>query len=126
MVEDCFSEVGEEVETIMWWRACCMIRRDKDAVEGPQASTYLAMAMAEPGGRFGAKPMVTGAAEMVVLPGPAWCHDPTGIEPPLGFSIEEVGAALGGAGSEPLHSAGVEVSSPQVSSGQKSGANAEQ
>jgi hypothetical protein len=48
--------------------------------------------------------------------------DPVGTEPPLGFSIEEVGAALGGA-SEPLRS--VEIPAP-VSSAQESDANAEQ
>jgi hypothetical protein len=38
-----------------------MIRRDKDKAEGPPASTYLAMAVAdEVGGRFGIKPQVTG------------------------------------------------------------------
>jgi hypothetical protein len=60
---------------------------------------------------------------MVVLPGPGWCHDPTGIEPPLNFSVEEVPPNCGGAGGtiameniadEPLP--GVETS-VEVSSG---------
>jgi hypothetical protein len=121
MVEDCFSEVGAEVETIMWWRACCMIKRDKDAVDGPPASTYLAMAMADDVG--GVKPAVVGATEVpVALPasGPWAGGDPCGIEPPLNFSIDEVGAALGGASSEPLHSS-VEIAAPAQVSGAGSG-----
>ena len=95
-------------------------RRQDEEAQGPEPTTYLGLALSAPevGGRFGVKPMVTGATEVpVALPasGPWAGGDPCGIEPPLNFAIDEVGAALGGAGSEPLHSAGAEVSSPQVS-----------
>ena len=98
-----------------------MIKRDKDAVDGPPASTYLAMAMADDVG--GVKPAVVGATEVpVALPasGPWAGGDPCGIEPPLNFSIDEVGAALGGASSEPLHSS-VEIAAPAQVSGAGSG-----
>src|SRR6516162_8121907 len=72
-----------------------MIKRDKDAESGMEPSTYLGMQVTAPADR-GQRPQVPGAA-MVVLPAPAWCHDPCGDEPPLGYSIDEVGAALGGA-----------------------------
>ena len=102
-----------------------MIRRqgERSEPEGPEPTTYLGLAVAAPevGGRFGARPMVVGATEMVVLPGPAWCHDPTGQEPPLGIDISEM-PALGGA-SEPLRC--VEISEA-VSVGQEGGANGEQ
>ena len=99
-------------------------RRQDEEAQGPEPTTYLGLAVAdEVGGRFGVKPMVTGSGPLV-LPGPAWCHDPTGIEPPLGFSIDEVGAALGGA-SEPLRC--VEVSEAvQVLGGQTERSDGEQ
>jgi hypothetical protein len=100
-----------------------MIRRRQDEeAQGPEPTTYLGMQVAAPVDRGGQRPQVIGAAEMVVLPGPAWCHDPTGIEPPLNFSIEEVGAALGGAGGmhEPVGS-GVEIAAPAQVSGETSG-----
>jgi hypothetical protein len=76
-----------------------MIKRQGDGPEEP-ASTYLAMAMADPAeGRFGVRPQVTGAGA-VMLPAPEWSADPCGIEPPLGYSIEDL-PAVGGA-SEPL------------------------
>jgi hypothetical protein len=103
--------IAEYLEQRELYGVAQMIRRqdERGEPEGPQASTYLAMAVAEPVGRFGVRPMVTGAG-FSALPGPAWCHDPTGTEPPLGFSIEEVGAALGGASHEPPVGNGVEVS----------------
>jgi hypothetical protein len=97
----------------LYWSAH-MIRRqgERSEPEGPQASTYLAMALADDvGGRFGVKPQVTGAGPVPpALPasGP-WAGDPVGNEEPLNFSIEEL-PALGGA-SEPLRSS-VEVSTP--------------
>jgi hypothetical protein len=102
-----------------------MIKRRQDEESGEAPNTYLGLAVAEPVGRFGVKPMVTGSGP-VVLPGPAWCHDPTGQEPPLNFSIDEVGAALGGAGGshEPVGN-GVEVSGA-VSGGQASNSDGEQ
>jgi hypothetical protein len=124
-IGDAFSEVGEEVETIMLWRACCMIKRDKDAVEGPAPSTYLAMQVAAPVERGAVRPIVTGAAGMVVLPGPAWCHDPTGQEPPTGYAIDEVGAALGGAGGGSDEQQGSEVSA-EVSGGRVDNSRGEQ
>jgi hypothetical protein len=102
-------------------------RRQDEEAQGPEPTTYLGLALSAPevGGRFGVKPMVTGATEVpVALPasGP-WAGDPVGDELPLGFSIEEVGA-LGGAGGshEP---AACEIAAPaQVSSAERS--NAEQ
>ena len=91
-----------------------MIKRDKDEAEGSTPNTYLGLAMAAPVDRGVERPKFTGATEMVVLPGPAWCHDPTGQEPPLGIDISEVGA-LGGAGgqhNEPVAPLRVEVSAP--------------
>jgi hypothetical protein len=81
-----------------------MIRRRQDEERGPEPTTYLGLAVAAPevGGRFGVKPMVTGAQEVApALPaGGPWAGDPVGDELPLGFSIDEL-PALGGA-SEPL------------------------
>jgi hypothetical protein len=121
---------GDLIAEYLWQRelylgAHIMIRRqgERSEPEGPEPTTYLGLAVAAPevGGRFGARPMVVGATEMVVLPGPAWCHDPTGQEPPLGIDISEM-PALGGA-SEPLRC--VEVSAP-VQGGTEDRANGEQ
>ena len=118
-VETNIDEAADEVELRELWSIATMIRRRQDEEAGPPASTYLAMAVADDvGGRFGVKPQVTGSQPIApALPasGPWAGGDPCGIEPPLNFAIDEVGAALGGAGSEPVHSAGAEVSSPQVS-----------
>jgi hypothetical protein len=129
MVEDCFSEVGEQVETIWFWRACCMIRRrqgERSEPEGPEPTTYLGLAVANPdvGGRGGVRPMVTGAEPVPpALPasGPWAGGDPCGNELPLGFSIEEVGA-LGGAGGQYESMSGrVEIAAPAQVSGETSG-----
>jgi hypothetical protein len=110
----------DELAEYLWQRemyiGAHMIKRKQDEEAVPPASTYLAMAVAEPAGRFGVKPMVTGSGPVPsALPasGP-WAGDPVGDELPLGFSIEEVGAALGGAGGqyEPPVGNGVEVSVP--------------
>jgi hypothetical protein len=102
VVEDCFSEVGEAVETIMWWRACCMIKRKQDEGEGERSAptSYLGLQMADPGfGRFGVRPLITGATEVAAaLPAGGPWHDPVGQEPPLGFSVDEVPPNCGGAG----------------------------
>jgi hypothetical protein len=104
-----------------------MIRRQGDRDKAEEPTTYLGLQVAAPevGGRFGARPMVTGATEVpVALPasGP-WAGDPCGDEPPLGFSIDEL-PALGGT-SEPLRC--VEVSEAvQVSGDSAERTNAEQ
>jgi hypothetical protein len=114
---------GELIAEYLWQRelyigATMIKRRQDEEAQGPEPTTYLGLAVAAPevGGRFGAKPMVTGAGPVPpALPasGPWAGGDPVGNEEPLNFSIDEL-PALGGA-SEPLHSAGVEVSAPQVS-----------
>jgi hypothetical protein len=96
-------------------------RRNDEVAEGPAASTYLAMAVAAPGGRFGERPMVTGAAEIApALPGPGWCTKVVGDELPTGYSIEDL-PALGGAGNEPLHSTGIADAIEGVSADRESG-----
>jgi hypothetical protein len=124
-VETNIDEAADEVELRELWSIATMItRRQDEEAQGPEPTTYLGLAVAAPevGGRFGVRPMVTGAAEMVVLPGPAWCHDATGQEPPLGFSIEEVGAALGGAGGQHESTSGRdEIAAPAQVSGADSG-----
>jgi hypothetical protein len=109
MVETNIDEIADWLEERELYIGAHMIKRDKDEAEGLAPNTYLGLAMAAPVDRGAVRPVVTGATEMVVLPGPAWCHDPTGQEPPLGIDISEL-PALGGA-SEPLHSS-VEVSAP--------------
>lgn len=57
-------------------------------------STYHSRTHNETGGRFAAagvdKTNITGSKPTVdALASPNWAHDPTGIEPPLGFSIDE-------------------------------------
>jgi hypothetical protein len=120
MIETNIDEAAEQVEWRELWSIATMIKRRQDEEgQGPEPTTYLGLALSAPevGGRFGSKPVVVGSEPVpAALPasGP-WAGDPCGIEPPLGFSIDEL-PALGGA-SEPLHSAGVEVSAPQVSGG---------
>jgi hypothetical protein len=107
------------------WSIATMIKRDKDEAEGSAPNTYLGLQVVAPevGGRFGVRPMVTGATEVpVALPasGP-WAGDPCGDELPLGFSIEEVGA-LGGAGGQHESMSGrVEIAAPAQVSGADSG-----
>ena len=100
-----------------------MIRRDRDKVEGPEPTTYLGLAMAAPVAAGHERPCITGASKTLMLPlrHPAnslWAGDPVPIEPPLGFSIDEL-PALGGA-SEPLHSS-FEIAAPAQFSGERSG-----
>jgi hypothetical protein len=122
------DEIAEWLDQREMYIGAHMIKRRQDEeAQGLEPTTYLGLAMAAPVDRGGQRPMVTGATEVpVALPasGP-WAGDPVPMEEPLGFSIDEL-PALGGAGSEPLHSAGIEVSAPQVSVGQESDANAEQ
>jgi hypothetical protein len=116
------DEIADWLDQRELYMGATMIRRDKDAVDGPGASTYLAMALADDvGGRFGIKPQVTGSQPIApALPasGPWAGGDPCGDELPLGFSIEEL-PALGGA-SEPLRSS-VEIEAPAQVSGADSG-----
>jgi hypothetical protein len=138
VIETNIDEIGEYLDQRELYWSAHMIRRqgERGEPEGPEPTTYLGLAVAAPevGGRFGVKPVVVGATEVpVALPasGP-WASDPCGIEPPLGFSIEEVGA-LGGAGGgstltehidEPIR-AGVETS-VEVSRRSEERANGEQ
>jgi hypothetical protein len=105
-------------------------RQDEAEAEGPGPTTYLGLAVSAPevGGRFGVRPMVTGSGPVPpALPGPAWCTKVVGDELPYGVNIDEVGAALGGAGGlaiageniadEPLRC--VEVSEAPVSGSRK-------
>jgi hypothetical protein len=122
-VETNIDEAAEQVELRELWSIATMIKRRQDEeAQGPEPTTYLGMQVSAPVDRAGQRPQVTGAAEMVVLPAPAWSHDRTGIEPPLGIDISEL-PALGGA-SEPLRC--VEVSAPQVSGDQTSNSDGEQ
>jgi hypothetical protein len=96
------TNIDEAVEQVEWrelWSIATMIRRqgERSEPQGPPASTYLAMAMAAPVDRGAQRPMVTGA-DLSALPGPGWCHDPTGQEPPLNYSVDEVPPNCGGAG----------------------------
>jgi hypothetical protein len=108
------DEIADYLDQRELYGVAIMLKRraDQESAEGPGPTTFLGLQMAEPGvGRFGVRPMVTGATEVpVALPasGP-WAGDPCGDELPLGFSIEEL-PALGGA-SEPVGN-GVEVSAP--------------
>jgi hypothetical protein len=66
--------------------------------DDPHPSTYFHQQLADAplGGRFaGSRPKINGTEPTVTpLAVPEWCIDPTGIEPPLGYSIE--GDAVGG------------------------------
>jgi hypothetical protein len=60
-------------------------------------STLLDHVTNESGGRFaelarrdGGKPTVIGTAEARYPAGPAWAADPCGVEPALGFSVEDL------------------------------------
>jgi hypothetical protein len=121
VIETNIDEIGEYLdERDMYQGAHIMKRRQGDQPEGPGPSTYLALAVSAPdvGGRFGVRPMVTGA-DAVALPGSAWCTKVVGDELPLNYSIEEL-PALGGA-SAPLP--GIEVADEAVSAGREDGAN---
>ena len=116
--------IAEYLDQRELYRIATMIKRRQDEESGPEPSTYLAMAVAAPVGRFGVKPIVTGASvvgDMLPLPIPAWCHDPTGIEPPLGFSIEVVGALGGAGGQHESVGNGVEIAAPAAGGGEDRG-----
>jgi hypothetical protein len=123
-VETNIDEAADEVELRELWSIATMIRRRQDEeAQGPEPTTYLGLALSAPevGGRFGVKPVVVGSGPVpVAMPasGP-WAGDPCGIEPPLGFSIEEVGA-LGGAGGQ-HEPAACEIAVPASHSGEGSG-----
>jgi hypothetical protein len=103
-----------------------MIRRqgDQGNDEAGEPRTYLGTALIGRAEDNRGQVYVTGSTavpEGPRLPASSpWASDPVGDEPPLGFSIDEVGAALGGAGSEPLHSS-VEIAAPAQVSGETSG-----
>jgi hypothetical protein len=64
--------------------------------EAPKPSTYFHQALLDPlpGGRWsGRGPRVVGSTPSpeVPAPAPAWSHDPCGPEPPLGWSVEDLG-----------------------------------
>jgi hypothetical protein len=116
------DEIAEWLDQRAMYQEAHLIKRRQDEVaEGPVASTYLALAVAEPVDRYGQRPQVTGSDAMV-LPAPAWCHDPTGIEPPTGYAIDQL-PALGGASGEPLHSTGIADAGAQVSADREDGPN---
>jgi hypothetical protein len=103
-----------------------VIRRRGEEPEGPEPTTYLGLQVSAPADMAGQRPTVTGAGglpTMLPLPIPEWCRDPVGQEPPLGYSIAEVGAALGGA-SEPLHSTDTAVAKAPVQGSAEDNADA--
>jgi hypothetical protein len=110
------DEIGEYLDQRDLYIGAHMIKRRQDETEGERSepTSYLAMAVSDPGlGRFGVKPMVTGADAVALPAGGPWAGDVVGQEPPLGFSIEEL-PALGGASEPPLRC--VEVSTEAVAS----------
>jgi hypothetical protein len=72
--------------------------------DDPKPSTYFHQALADPapGGRWaGRRPHLTGTAPTVTPPAvPEWCIDPTGPEPPLGYSVEHDSVDVEGASTE--------------------------
>jgi hypothetical protein len=62
----------------------------------PAPDTYFARAQRQQPDQ--AEPSLTIPA---LPPSSPWHHDPVGKEPPLGFAIDEVGEALGGASPKP-------------------------
>ena len=102
-----------------------MIRRQGDRDKAEEPTTYLGLAVAAPevGGRFGIKPMVTGATEVPVAlsaSGP-WAGDPVPDEEPLGYSVEDVPVCGGAGGSHESTSGRVEIAAPAQVSGADSG-----
>jgi hypothetical protein len=65
--------------------------------EAPKPSTYFHQALADPlpGGRWaGRRPNIVGTEPTATpLAVPDWCIDPTGPEPPLGYSVDVVAVA---------------------------------
>jgi hypothetical protein len=137
---------AELIAEYLWQRelymeAHIMIRRqgDRGNDEAGETRTYLGAALIGRAEDNRGQVFVTGSTAVPEVPrlpasSPWSGGDPCGTEPPLGFSIDEVGAALGGAGrsaiagenrsdepAAPLRC--VEFSTPQVSSGQESDAN---
>jgi hypothetical protein len=125
---------AELVAEYLWQRelygvAHMVIRRqgERGEAQGPEPTTYLGLAMAAPVERGHERPCITGASSTLMLPlrlptNSPWASDPVGTEPPLGFSIDEVGAALGGAGgSHESMSGRVEIAAPAQVSGETSG-----
>jgi hypothetical protein len=53
------------------------------------ASTYLDHTHNEEGGRFAKPQQVIGTTAPEYPAGPNWAADPVGVEPPLGFSVED-------------------------------------
>jgi hypothetical protein len=119
VIEDCFSEVGEEVETIMLWRAGCMVIRRQGVThdEAGEPTTYLGLATVAPVEAGHERPTIVGSTavpQVARLPASSpWARDPCGDEGPLGYSIEDLPAVGGAGGSHggPI-GAGVEISAP--------------
>jgi hypothetical protein len=112
------DEIGEWLDQRELYMEAHLIKRKHDEDSGEVASTYLAMAVSAAPDRYGQRPVVTSADGIPVRwPAPAWSADPCGVEPPLGFSIDEL-PALGGA-SGPLPD--TEVTRAPVSGGRESG-----
>jgi hypothetical protein len=117
--------IAEYLDQRELYMGATMIKRRQDEERGPEPTTYLGLAVAAPevGGRFGAKPMVTGATEVpVALPasGP-WAVDPVPDEEPLGYSVEDVPVCGGAGGSHESMSGRVEIAAPAQVSGETSG-----
>jgi hypothetical protein len=99
----------------MYAGANIMIRRRGDRDKAEEPTTYLGLAVTAPVERGHERPVVTsGDGVAFRWPAPEWSREVVGQEPPLGFSIDEVGAALGGAGHEPLHSTDTAVAKSPV------------
>ena len=121
------DEIAEWLEERELYIGAHMIKRRQDEDSGAEgASTYLAMALSAPVERGHERPCITGASSTLMLPlrlpaNSPWASDPVGDEPPLGFSIDEVGA-LGGAGGQHEPTSGrVEIAAPAQVSGADSG-----
>jgi hypothetical protein len=125
-VETNIDEAADEVELRELWSIATMIRRRQDEeAQGPEPKTYLGLALSAPevGGRFGVKPMVVGSGPFPAAPaGSAWSTEVVGNEEPLNYAVDEVGAALGGAGgSHESMSGRVEIAAPAQVGGADSG-----
>jgi hypothetical protein len=125
IVETNIDEAADEVELRELWSIATMIKRRQDEERGPEPTTYLGLAVAAPevGGRFGVRPMVTGATEVpVALPasGP-WAGDPVPDEEPLGYSVEDVPVCGGAGGQHESTSGRIEIEAPAQVGGETSG-----
>jgi hypothetical protein len=114
MIETNIDEIGEYLQERELYGVATMLKHRADETEGERSepTTYLGMQVAAPVDRGAERPVVTGSTAVpVALPaGGPWAGDVVGIEPPLGFSIEEVGA-LGGAGGQ-YEPAACEIEAP--------------